>query len=120
MLIFLVHISSESQAEAQMVKKQCSIKQFPIEILIMINEMLEFKESLKLCEAFKIADRLAFQYHQYSNIHIFSCVKKIYDDKQMKVVNPNLAYALLKNSSFQSTAKANIQFFVPILIKILK
>jgi hypothetical protein len=49
---------------------------------------------------------LAYQYHQFKpNYRLY--LGKIYDYKTRKVVNPNLAKALLKNPSFQSLAGAN-------------
>ena len=81
----------------------------------MILEMMRFKDAFNLCYVLGIVEEVAFRYHSFYPIqyYIFSSemlcnyVNKIYDFEKRKVVNPNLAKAMLKNSSFQSLADAN-------------
>ena len=50
---------------------------------------------------------MAYQYHSFDTRAYSFYLGKSYDYKTRKEVNPNLAKALLKNSSFQSLAGAN-------------
>ena len=67
---------------------------------------LRFGDAVRVCDALKISIEFSYQYHQFKPNYSFY-LGKIYDYKTRKVVNPNLAKALLKNSSFQSLAEAN-------------
>ena len=103
--------------------KQCTIKQIPIEILIMILEMMRFKDALKICFVLGIVEEMAFRYHSFyprqyntlSTVMLCNYVNKIYDFEKRKIVNPNLAKAMLKNVKFQSLADANDKVMFAIL-----
>jgi hypothetical protein len=67
--------------------------------------MLRLDDAFKLCQALNIPEELAYRYHQYNGYSHY-ILERINDFKKSKVMNPNLARALLKNSKFQSTAQA--------------
>ena len=75
------------------------IMQLPVEIQIMIFEMLRFDDALKLCEALNIPKQLAYQFSKIYNTCVYF--------RPSKLTKPHLAKVLLKNSSFQSVALAN-------------
>jgi ankyrin repeat protein len=83
-----------------------AIKQVPLEKMIKIMEKLKFKDAVKLCEDLKISEELAYQYHKFDKRYHSSLWSKIYDYRKRKILNPNLAKAVLKNSRFQSRACA--------------
>ena len=86
--------------------KQCTIKQIPLEILIMIIEMLIFDDALMICNLLKVSKELAFQYHSYCNSKYSELYKHIAVFDKRKLINPHLAKALVKNVKFQSSADA--------------
>ena len=62
-----------------------------------------------LCEAVDVSQELAYQYHQYCTSFEYSdFINKTHNDSlKSKVVIPNLAKALFKNSGFLALADAN-------------
>ena len=78
-----------------------NLKDIPLEILILILEMLEFDYSLVLCDALDISKELAFQYlKSYDKEDVLLYINQIYDYQKCKLVNPNIAKAMLKNVNF--------------------
>jgi ankyrin repeat protein len=77
-------------------------------------EMLGIRDTLMVCKALKISEELAYQYHSYDPEDHSFYMQKIFDFKNMKVVNPNLAKAILKNVKFQSLAAGDSKVEVTI------
>ena len=84
-------------------------KRLPAEILIMIIERLQLTDASQLCEALQISEELAFQYHDYAEWRayiFFDYIIVDFENGKRKISNPNVAKALLNNSSFQVRSNA--------------
>ena len=88
------------------------IMQLPLEILIMIMEMLEFRDALLLCSALNIPEELAVQYHIFvrETSYIFSLDFEITLRLSLlfnkPFFNASCSKALLENAGFRSLATA--------------
>ena len=75
----------------------------------MLLQRLNIEHASHLCEAVDVSQELAYQYHQYCTSFEYSdFINKTHNDSlKSKVVIPNLAKALIKNSGFLALADAN-------------
>ena len=94
--------------------KQCTIKHIPSEILMIIIEMLILRDSYNLCEVLNISQELAFQYFHYKSLDNYTVDRYVFDLRK-KMIKPNLAKALLKNSGFQAKADERLKLKFAIL-----
>ena len=69
--------------------------------------MFGIRDTLMVCNALKISEELAYQYHSYDREDSSFYMQKIYNDEKSKVVNPTIAKALVKNVKFQSLAEGD-------------
>ena len=91
--------------------KQC----IPVEIMIIIIEMLRFDDAFNLCQALNIPEDLAFQYHQFDPKEYMLLWSKICDLYKKKIMNPHFSKALFKNVKFQTTTNAKKKVIMAIV-----
>lgn len=118
----------------------CKIQNLPQELLIMIIEGLNLKESAAFCEAINISVEWAYQYYHTADHVIASDFRKVkakrpniakewaislmFPSKKCKDLDiiqlkPNLARALLKHVKFQSFAASEQTLAFPYKLRIL-
>jgi ankyrin repeat protein len=94
-----------AQLSAQVVARQktkAPIQGLPIDVVIMIVEILEIKDALELCDALQLPEHVAVQYGDY----IWKDFDKILDDFKLK---PNSYKFVLKNKRFQIEAHSEVK-----------
>jgi hypothetical protein len=77
-------------------KTKASIKSLPIDVLIMVIEILKIKDALRLCHALHVSEQVAAQYCYYEEDDILDIL-----DIKLK---PNSYKFLFKNKRFQIEA----------------
>jgi hypothetical protein len=97
-----------------------TIRHIPKEILLLILERLAIEDSSNLCQALKISEEMAFQYHNFTTGSMNYYLDKIYDYENWTEVKPNLAESLAKNTSFQSMDEADRKVWFAILTQDLE
>ena len=83
---------------------QCTMKQIPLEILIMILEVMRFEDSSNLCKALMLSEQLAYRYYHYKNEDL-NRINAIFRVEKMPSIRQNIAKALFQNCGFQAQAE---------------
>jgi ankyrin repeat protein len=99
-----------------MTKQKASIKSLPIDVVIMIIEILRLDDALRLCDALQVSEQVAVQYCYIDKNDVHHTIHEVGS-------NPNSNKYLLKNKIFQIEADSDDKTWVALRtfdLKLLK